>query len=107
MMNWFSCAGPLLTFTAGTLPSTVAAPPPPRVLVELYHSGHPSPRHVVRQNPRELLHPSLPLDLTAGDHRRRNMAAPTLLCSGSQPKDPGLEESKVQGVMCTTVDSDE
>jgi hypothetical protein len=29
------------------------------------------------------------LDLTAGDHRCRNTAAPALLCSGSQPRTSG------------------
>jgi hypothetical protein len=94
-------------FTAGASPSTVTFPPPPRVSVELYHSGHPSPRHEVQQNPRELLHLFLPSDLVSGDHRRRNRTAPFMLCFGSQPKDLGLEQSKIQGVICTALDSDE
>jgi hypothetical protein len=94
-------------FTAGASPSMVTPPPPPRVLIEIYHSGHPSPRHVVQQNPRELLHSFLPSDLAAGDRRCWNRIALALLCFGSELRDRGLEDLKVQGAICTPVDSDE
>jgi hypothetical protein len=103
---WFSCAGPLPTLTAGALPSTVTSPPPPRVLVEIHLSDHPSPRREVQQNPRELLHPLLPLDLAAGDLPRRNTAVLPLLCVCLQLKDLVLEDLKVQGAICTPLDSD-
>jgi hypothetical protein len=99
--SWSASAG------AQRLPSTETSPPPSQVLVETSLSGHPSPRQVAQQDHRESLSLSLPLDLAAGDHRRRNTAAPPLLCFGLRLKDLGLEESKIQGVMCTTIDSDE
>jgi hypothetical protein len=106
MTYWFSCAGSLPTFTAGTSSSPLTPPPPPRVLVELHHSGHPNPRHVVAQNPRELLRPFLPLDLAAGDHRRRSTAAILLLYFGFQSRDVGLEGIEVQGVFYKALDSE-
>jgi hypothetical protein len=70
-------------------------------------SGHPSPRQVAQQDHRKPLSPSLPLDLAAGDRRRRNRTAPALLWFGPQPKDLGLEEMEDQGVFCKALDLDE
>jgi hypothetical protein len=62
---------------------------------------------VVQQNRRKPLSPLLPLDLAAGDRRRRNTAALFLLYFDPQPKDPVLEDLKTQGVLCKPLDSDE
>jgi hypothetical protein len=80
-------------------------PPSSRVSVELYSSDHLSPRHVVHKNPRELLFLFLPLDLTAGDRRRRNTAALCPALFGSQPRGLGLEDLETQGVSCKAIDS--
>jgi hypothetical protein len=80
--------------------------PPPRVLVEIHLADHPSPRQVVQQNRRKPLSPLLPLDLVAGDLSRQNTAVLPLLCVYLQPKDLGLEDLKVQGAICTPLDSD-
>jgi hypothetical protein len=105
MTCWFLYAGSLPTLITGTSPSTVTPPPPPRVLVELHLSGHPNPRQVAQQDHRKPLSPSLPLDLAAGDRRRRNMATLSLLWFGPQPKDLGLEDLKTQGFFCKAIDS--
>jgi hypothetical protein len=62
---------------------------------------------VAQQDHRKPLSLPLPLDLAAGDRRRRNTAAPALLCFGPQPKDHGLEDLKTQGVFCKAIDSAE
>jgi hypothetical protein len=105
MTYWFSCTGPLPTLTAGASPPTVTSPPPPRVLVEIHLADHPSPRQVVQQNRRKPLSPLLPLDLAAGDLSRRNTAVLPLLCICLQLKDLVLEDLKVQGAICTPLDS--
>jgi hypothetical protein len=83
----------------------VIPPPSPRAQVELHHSGHPRPRQVEQLNHSKTLSLSLPLDLTAGDRRRRNTVASALLCFGSQSKDFGLEGKEIQGVFCKAIDS--
>jgi hypothetical protein len=85
MTHWFSCAGWLPTFIAGAPLSPLTPPPPPRVFIGIPLPGRSNPRHVAHKDPRELLFLFLPLDLTADDHRRRNMAATVLLCSVPSP----------------------
>jgi hypothetical protein len=89
MTHWFSCAGSWPPFIAGAPSSPSTSPPSPRVQVESYCSGHPRPRHVAQQDHSKLLTRFRHLDLTAGDHRRRNTAISISLCSGSRPGTSG------------------
>jgi hypothetical protein len=51
-----------------------------------------------------LSHPST---LTAGDHRRQNRLVKFHVPSLTKAEDHGLEDTKVQGVICKTLDSEE
>jgi hypothetical protein len=64
-------------------------PPSPRAQVELHCSGRPRPRHVAQHDRSKPLTRFLPLDLAAGDHRRRNTAVTALLCSVPSPGTSG------------------
>jgi hypothetical protein len=82
--------------------------PPPATLSPSHHryssprpdSGHPQVHTYVVM----LSHPST---LTAGDHRRRNKPVKFRVPSLTKAEDHGLEDTKVQGVICKTLDSEE
>jgi hypothetical protein len=93
--------------TVGALPSTVTSPPPPRALIGISSSEHHDPRQEVHPNRREFLSLLLPSDLAAGDLSRRYTAVLPLLCVCLQLRDLVLEDLKVQGAICTALDSDE
>jgi hypothetical protein len=93
--------------TAGALPLTVTSPPPPRALVGISSSDHHDLRQEVHPNRREFLSLLLRSDLAAGDLSRRNTAILSLLCVYLQLRDTVLEDLKIQGAICTALDSDE